>query len=180
MADFDNEHDDEFDDRDFYDEGPSKSAVKREMHALQEIGTRLTELSDAMLAKVPLEDDRLIEAITLARKINTHSAKRRQLQYIGKLMRSIDPEPIQAALDAMDNKRRDAAAKFHLLEQLRDDLLKEGDTAIQAIVDRFPNADRSHLRQLVRQHKKSQSANKPDNTGKKVFRYLKELEEAED
>lgn len=76
----------------------SKSERKRQMLALQKIGETLVKLSDAQLAQIPL-DDTLLDAVNFARSLKSHEAKRRQLQYIGKLMRHIDPAPIQAALE---------------------------------------------------------------------------------
>ena len=85
---------------------PSKSALKRQMTALQDIGERLVELSDAQLKKVPIDDPRLSEAIAEARRIKARGGLRRQLQYIGKLMRQIDPDGIQRALDELDGQSR--------------------------------------------------------------------------
>lgn len=84
-------------------EAPSKSARKRHMTALQELGEALTELSDKQLASVPVDDERLLLAIRESRRIRQHGAKRRHLQYIGKLMRAIEAEPVAAALAALDN-----------------------------------------------------------------------------
>lgn len=82
---------------------PSKSARKRHMTALQELGEALTLLSDRQLAAVPLDDERLSLAVREARRIRQHGAKRRHLQYIGKLMRDIDATPIAEAVDKLDS-----------------------------------------------------------------------------
>ena len=78
----------------------SKSARKRQMHALQNLGEQLVALTSAQLAKLNLDNEALLEAVSLAQRINHHSGKRRQMQYIGKLMRSADADRIAAALDA--------------------------------------------------------------------------------
>jgi ribosome-associated protein len=97
------------DDEEFY-EGPSKSEVKRQMHALQALGERLVALPDTQLAKIPIADDALAEAIQLARRIKARSGLKRQLQYIGKLMRSVDADPIAEALDLLDGQHQANAA----------------------------------------------------------------------
>lgn len=159
-------------------EAPSKSERKRQMTALQELGTRLVDLSDAQLNKIPIEDPRLEEAIAEARRIKARGGLRRQLQYIGKIMRQIDPEPIQQALDELDGQHQRANARFHQLERLRDDLVNQGDRAIDSVLKEFPSADRQHLRQLIRQHAHDVSTKKLSAASKKIFRYLRELDDA--
>ncbi len=165
---------------DDYEEGfeqvaPSKSALKRQMTALQKLGQTLVELSDKELARMPIEDDRVREVILEARGIRSNSARRRHLQYLGKLMRSVDPAPIQQALDALHQQRRGNAAAFHVLEQWRERLLREGDPAIQALLEEHPGADRQLLRQLIRQHRKETDTGKPPAASRKLFRYLREM-----
>ena len=158
--------------------GPSKSAVKREMTALQTLGERLVELPPARLAQIPITDDTLLEAIALAQRITARGGLRRQLQYIGKLMRRIDGEPIEQALNALDHQDSVQKARFHRLENLRDQFLNEGDAALDDILGAFPDADRQQLRQLYRQHQKATSAGKPSTAARKLFRYLRQLDEA--
>ncbi len=159
-------------------DGPSKSAIKREMTALQTLGERLVELPAARLAQIPISDEALLEAIALAQRITARGGLRRQLQYIGKLMRRIDAEPIEQALNALDHQDSAEKARFHRLENLRDHFLDEGDTALDAVLSAFPNADRQQLRQLYRQHKQDKNAGKPPTAGRKLFRYLRQLDEA--
>ncbi|MEZ9856103.1 ribosome biogenesis factor YjgA, partial [Vibrio breoganii] len=104
-----------------------------------------------------------------------NEAKRRQLQYIGKVMRNVDPEPIQAALDKVRNKHSQATAELHKLEQLRDRVVAEGDAAISEVMEMYPEADRQRLRQLARQANKEKSANKPAKASREIFQILKEL-----
>lgn len=164
-------------DDDEIDEGPSKSEIKRQMHALQALGERLVALPDAQLAKIPIADESLLEAVHLARRIKARSGLKRQLQYIGKLMRSIDPEPIIEALAQLDGQHQENAARFHQLEQLRDQLLAEGDQALSAVVSRYPEADRSHLRQLLRNYQREQQTGREKGAARAIFRYLRSLEE---
>jgi ribosome-associated protein len=156
---------------------PSKSARKREMTALQALGESLVELSERELVRIPIEDTRLLVTIREARGIKSNSARRRHLQYLGKLMRSVDPEPIREALEALHRQRQGETRAFRELEAWRDTLLQEGDSAIQGLIQRFPGADRQLVRQLLRQHKRETATGKPPAASRKLFRYLRELAE---
>jgi ribosome-associated protein len=158
-------------------EGPSKSELKRQMHALQAMGERLVQLPDSQLARINIEDEALAEAVALARRIKSRSGLKRQLQFIGKLMRRVDATAIEEGLALLDGQHQAANARFHKLENLRDKLLQEGDSALSNVIAEFPQADRSHLRQLLRQHSKSLAAKKPSSVPKILFRYLRELDE---
>ena len=159
-------------------ERPSKTALKREMTARQKLAEALVLLSDRELEKIPIEDERLRENILQARTINSHSARRRHLQYLGKLMRDIDPLPLEEALQQLHRGRRGQADAFKSLEGWRDRLLAEGDVAIDALLQEYSGADRQQLRQLLRQHQREQAASKPPAAARKLFRYLRELSEA--
>src|SRR5689334_23053112 len=111
----------------------SKSERKRLMTALQKIGEALVDLPTPQLATVPLPTN-LREAIHLARGLTSQEAKRRQLQYIGKLMRNTDPIPIQTALEKIQGTHQQSKAQFHRIERWRDKLIAEGDTALQELV----------------------------------------------
>ncbi|GLQ72033.1 ribosome biogenesis factor YjgA [Vibrio penaeicida] len=151
----------------------SKSEMKQDMEELQKLGEELVELKPAVLEKFPLSED-LRDAIADAQRFK-NEAKRRQLQYIGKLMRTEDPEPIQAALDKVRNKHSQATAELHKLEQLRDRVIEEGDSAIADVLERFPSADRQRLRQLSRQAKREKQNNKPPKSSREIFQTLKVL-----
>lgn len=163
---------------DYSEDAPSKSEMKRRMTALQELGETLTRLSDKQLARIPLNDPQLAQAISEVKAINSNSARRRHMQFIGKLMRNLDPAPIEAALDALYSEQRESADRFHQLEELRDDVLAQGLKGIEQVVSRWPMADRQHLRQLVLQHQRELARNKPPAASRKLFRYLRELQEA--
>ncbi len=152
----------------------SKSQLKRDAHALLDLGKKLVQLDKASLAKIPLPDN-LLEAINSAKKIRQHGALKRQLQFIGKLMRKIDPEPIQTAYDAATNHYRTDTRQLHMLENWRDRLLAEGDSALGELLNQFPDADRQHLRQLMRSAKKERELNKPPRAARELFQYLKGL-----
>jgi len=158
-------------------QGPSKSERKRQMTALQDLGEALTRLNSKQLAQIPIEDEQLIQAIIEVQSIRSNSARRRHMQFIGKLMRSLDPEPIRAALSELDQTRRKANANFHSIESLRDEMLTKGFGAIDLVLQRWPNADRQHLKNLLLQHQRETQAGKPLAASRKLFRYLRELQE---
>ncbi|EGA64689.1 ribosome biogenesis factor YjgA [Vibrio brasiliensis] len=155
----------------------SKTEMKRDMEELQKLGEELASLKPSVLEKFPLSED-LAEAIKDAQRFK-NEARRRQLQYIGKLMRFEDPEPLQAALDKVRNKHSQATAELHKLEQLRDRIIEQGDAAINDAVELYPTADRQRLRQLARQAAKEKSANKPAKASREIFQMLKALNEEE-
>lgn len=156
-------------------EKPSKSAVKRAMNDLQALGAELVELSRDQLKKVDLPDD-LRDAVRDAQRITQHEAHRRQLQYIGKLMRSIDPAPIRAALDEINGLSVAATARMHALERLRLRFL-EDEKVISEIAAAHPDADLQYLRQLRRNALKEQELDKPPRAFRELFRVLRELNE---
>jgi ribosome-associated protein len=159
------------------EDAPSKSAVKRQMHSLQQLGETLLEMNDKQLSQIPLEDERLLLAIRQARQIRSNSARKRHLQYIGKLMRDVDAQPIEKALRAMHQRRQQGNDTFHRLEQLRDEVLSAGVQGVELVTQCWPDADRQHLRQLVLQHQREIQKNKPPAASRKLFRYLRELQE---
>lgn len=152
----------------------SKSQLKREAHALTDLGEALVNMSAEQLTRIPLSEA-LQEAIQLARKITKHGGRKRQLQYIGKLLRNEDTTPIQESLEKIriEHSRRDSA--FHRLEQWRDRLLEEGDSALGELVEQFPAADRQHLRQLIRKANQEFRQNKPPAAARQIFHYLRDL-----
>jgi ribosome-associated protein len=160
------------------EDGPSKSALKRQMTALQKIGEQLVALSPRELKTIPIDDDALLLAIEETHRIRSNSARRRHLQYIGKLMRKLDAGPIEAALAELYQRQRGENDAFHELESLRDRLIDEGPGALEVVLERFPDTDRQHLRQLLRQHQREVSRGKPTAAKRKIFKYLRELSEA--
>ena len=158
-------------------EQPSKTALKRQMTALQELGETLAQLPEKQLAKIPIEDERLLEAIREVRRIRSNSARRRHLQYIGKLMRNIDPEPMRAALEALRLEHQRATGAFHQLEHLRQEVLDAGPGGAELVMRRWPRADRQMLRRLLLQHQREVKQGAPPAASRKLFKYLRELQE---
>ena len=151
----------------------SKSEIKRDAEALKKLGEKLVELTKAKLDKIPLEDA-LLEAVNLAQRLQKE-ARRRQLQYIGKLLRGMDVEPIQAALEKLENKHQQQQAMLHKLELLRDTLVAKGDDALTNFLTDYPHVDRQHLRNLIRTESKEKEQNKPAKAYREIFQYLKEI-----
>jgi ribosome-associated protein len=160
------------------EEAPSKSELKRRMLALQALGESLVALNDRQLGRIPIDDDRLEEAIREARQIRSNSARRRHLQYIGKLMRDIDAEPIQRALDDLHQRHQQANQDFHQLEHLRDEVLDAGINGVERVIDVWPRADRQQLRQILLQHERELKLGKPPAAARKLFRYLRDLKDS--
>lgn len=151
----------------------SKTQIKNEMHELQKIGLSLVELSQADLAKIPLPSD-LLDAVTLARKINKKKeGYRRQLQFIGKLMRSTDTQPIEDALNKLQSQHHEKNEFFHQLEDMRDNIVSKNDDFIHELCQTYPNLELQKLRQLARQAKKEQAAESAPKAKREIFKYLK-------
>lgn len=151
----------------------SKSQVKREMQALRDLGEELVALPLVSLNKFSLPE-RLFDAIVLAQSLK-RDALRRQIQRVGKLLREEDDLAIRQLLSQISQPQRDEVQAFHKLEQWRDKLLGGDDGAINELVSYFPDADRQHLRQLVRNTKKEQQQDKPPKNARLLFQYVKGL-----
>lgn len=157
----------------------SKSQRKRDLEELKKLGWRLLEFSDDALRQLALPDT-LLEALRTAKRINSHGARKRQMQFIGKLMRDIDTTPVREAINADDHQQSSRTREFHLIEDLREKLLAEGDSALPDVLSHFPRTDRQHLRKLVRQAIKEQQTRQPPRASRLLFRYLRELQEEAD
>lgn len=158
---------------------PSKSQRKRDLAELKQLGQELLSFSDDALRQLLLPET-LLQALRTAQKIKAHGAQKRQLQYIGKLLREVDDIPIREAIEARDRQHATHTREFHQLETLRDKLLAEGDAALGEVMAVFPLADRQHLRKLVRQACNEHEQKQPPRASRQLFRYLRELREAPD
>ena len=155
-------------------EDKSKSERKREVTALQDLGERLLELSQEQLNNIRISQE-LQDAMILAKTLKSRGARRRQMQYIGVLMRRIDPEPIRLMIHEIDKGQKHKAREFQQLETMRNSLIDGDDTVFEEIIRRFPDADILRLRQLVRGARKEKKENKPPKQSRSLFRYLREL-----
>jgi ribosome-associated protein len=154
------------------DEIVSKTQQKRAMLELQALGVALVALPQARLSAMQLPAA-LAAAIAEARRMTRHEAKRRQLQYIGKLMRSIDAAPIREQLAALRGESAQAAAQHRRLEDWRSRLLADDD-ALTAFAEEFPRADLQALRAAIRNARKEQAASKPPRAYRELFRLVRE------
>jgi ribosome-associated protein len=163
-------------DEDFNDsnERPSKTKRKEAMHELQDLGAELVELSVGQLKRIKLPEN-IYDAVRECQKITAHGAHRRQLQYLGKLMRTADDEPIRAGLALIRGESSGEIARLHRLERLRTRLLAD-ETALSEIAALWPGADLQYLRQLRRNALKEQENNKPPKSFRAIFQALQELD----
>ncbi len=154
----------------------SKSQRKREMHDLKQLGVDLLEFSEDALRQLVLPE-LLLDALLTAKHITAHGARKRQLQFVGKLLKEIDADPLRDAVDAHKHQRLTNTREFHQLEQLRDQLVLKGDDALNQVLAVFPRADRQHLRKLARLARQEQDTGQPHGAGRSLFRYLRELQD---
>jgi ribosome-associated protein len=159
-----------------HDERPSKSEKKRQSAAIQALGEEVATLPKGELAQMPVPDE-LKEAIATSRRIKSREALRRQYQYIGKLMRKLDTDDLEVAMQERREKVQQLDRSFHELEAWRDRLIEEGMPAIDALKSELPGADRQKLRQLVTRAKQEAERKQPPKSARELFRYLRDLKE---
>jgi ribosome-associated protein len=161
-------------DEEFVDEGPSKSLLKRQSHDLQHLGEALIELPQEELDALPLPDI-LRDAVMLARRITAHGGLYRQKQYIGKLMRKIDAEPIRAAIEARRERDRASVRQFQLIERWRSRLIEESDTSLNEFLNSYPSADRPLLTRLIAQARHERSSERAPKAARELFAAVEKL-----
>lgn len=155
------------------DERPSKSQLKREMHALQALGERIIAMSPAERARFPLSED-MLAAVEETGRIRSHEGRRRHMQYVGKVMRREDLTAIQAVFDEIEQEERRRDLAFHRLEKWRDRLIDEDDSAVEAFIAEHPDADRQALRQLIRNAKSERERGKPPTNARRLFKLIRD------
>ncbi len=152
----------------------SKTEIKKEMHRLQDFAQSLVEMSKHQRSLIPLSDE-LKYAMVVADKIrNKHEALRRHIRHIAKILLETDLAPIHQAIDVMANKHQQSTAKFVRLESLRDELIEQGNEAVEALLLEFEHMERQKLKQLVRHAAKEKKAEKLGKHYRNLFTYLKE------
>ncbi|MFA5915472.1 MAG: ribosome biogenesis factor YjgA [Burkholderiales bacterium] len=154
------------------DELTSKTRKKKDMLALQDLGVQLVELNEQQLASMQLPEE-LLDAVMEARRLTKHEARRRQMQYIGRLMRDLDAVPIRERLEQWKGQGRAHTAQLHAIERWREELLA-GDPALARFLDEHPDADSQKLRVLIRNARREQSAALPPKNYRELFRILRE------
>jgi ribosome-associated protein len=148
----------------------SKTRRKRQMQDLQEIGAALTRLPPDQLARVEMPDD-LREAVLASHKITRHEAARRQMQYIGRLMRELDAGPIAAQLEALHAPARGDTARLHRAERWRNQLMADP-SAVDRFVEEFPEADPNRLRELASQANEERLGERPPRRFRELFQII--------
>lgn len=160
-------------DEDFYD-GPSKSQRKRDSTALQKLGDELSKLPTKQLESFPLSEA-LRESIMEAASMPQRGARKRQLKYIGSLLRDSEVEPILEALAKVKSQSALGVRHHHRVEQWRDRLIAEGDAALGELVSEYTQVDRGQVRQLIRSARSEQAADKPPRSTRRLYQYLRDI-----
>lgn len=158
-------------------ERPSKSELKRQMSALQKLGEELVEQPRDRVKRVPMPED-VREAILECQQIKDHEGRRRQLQYVGKKMRTLEEDEIAAirkVLDSWKGASKAETATLHAIERRRDKLLAD-DKALTQLLSEHPQLDAQQLRTLIRNARKEQADNKPPKAYREIFQILKQLQ----
>jgi len=152
------------------DDLPSRSQLKRDSQELRDMGAQLVQMPNAHLDKIAM-DSTLLGAIKEARRLKSNDARRRQIQYIGKLMRNMDLTEIRHSVGKLNHQSQTFRQHFAMLEQWRDRLIDEGNDAIEEFLTAFPNADRQQIRNLSRQAGRETTG----SAKTKLFKYLKQI-----
>jgi ribosome-associated protein len=160
------------------DRPPSKSQRKRDAVALQALGESLLTLNQSELNQLDIPES-LRDALEQALKIDSHEAKRRQHQFIGKLMRTIDPEPIKCLVEQVEQRKGTEKQQLHTLEHWRERLISEvngqKNGALTALLTEHPAIDAQQIRQLLRNHLKETQHNKPAKSFRLIYQLLAQV-----
>lgn len=156
----------------------SRSQVKREFRELKNLGIQLAGLSKGQLRDMPLSEN--VRDALLAAKGMTRTALQRQYRYLSSLLAEEDVAAIRAALTGELQPHAEEVAALHEVEQWRDKLLSGDESQLAVFVERYPDCDRTHLRQLVRNAKKEGDLDKPPRSARQLFRYIRQMSEQQD
>ena len=157
-------------------ERPSKSEAKRQSLEVQKLGEELVNAPRDRVKRVPMPED-VLDAILMCQTITNHEGRRRQMQFVGKKMRTLDEEEIaviQRSIDSWKGMSKADTASLHALERRRDKLLAD-DKALTVLLEEHPELDVQHLRALIRNARKEQGENKPPKAYREIFQILKDL-----
>jgi ribosome-associated protein len=162
-----------YEDEDLEELPPSKTKIKKQMHDLQKIGEQLAALNKDQLNELDLPEN-LRDAINEVKRITKFGAISRQMQYIGRLMRDIDPAPIVAKMEVWNGTSRQHIAWLHQVESWRDRLLEDPNSLTELLAD-HPQADAQRLRTLIRNALKEKELNKPPKSFREIFQVLRDI-----
>ncbi len=157
-------------------DGPSKSQLKRDSQHMIDVGGEILKLSREDRDSLHMNDE-LEEAIDTALKIKSRSGLKRQRLYIGKLLRAIDNDDIEAQLRKIQHRHDTNTAHFKRLEKWRDKLIDNDKATLNEVITHFPEIDRQHINQLIRAAHLEKKQDKPPAASRKLFKYLRELED---
>jgi len=165
---------DEDDDVEYYAVRPNKTQLKKEIAALFALGEKMSELTVTQLNTLDLPEN-IHKAVIEVAGMPHKGARKRLLKFIAGQLHKIDVEPIVEKLARLENKSAHAVREHHIVEHWRDRLMTGGDDALTVLLDEYPDADRQHLRQLLRNAQKEAEAAKPPRSSRLLYRYLKAL-----
>jgi ribosome-associated protein len=157
-------------------ERPSKTEMKRLSDELQALGKELVEAPRDRVKRVPMPED-VRDVILECQNIKNHEGRRRQMQFIGKKMRTLNDEEVAAikrTIEGWKGASKADTAALHALERRRDKLLVD-DKALTVLLEEAPHLDVQHLRTLIRNARKEQAENKPPKAYREIFQILKDL-----
>lgn len=161
----------------FGNEPKSKSQFKREAQAFDDLGKKLVSLSEKQLEKMQLVEP--LKTAVISAQTMQKEAFRRQLQYIGKLLRKADTSLIEDELARIENRSSETNAFFQRLEKYRDRLIANDEALLEELINLYSHIDRQHIRQLIRNAQKELSMEKPQGSAKVLFRYLRKITETD-
>ena len=156
----------------------SKSQLRRDALEVKALAARLIAMNPSTLGRLPL-DETVRAAIVEGRRIRSHVARKRQLQFVAKLLRREELEPIAAALASLDDDARRTTVRQHRCEEWRDRLLEIGDRALENLLQHRSDGDVPALRGCIRQARKESASGRPPAAARKLFRLLREMDERE-
>lgn len=157
----------------------SKTQKKKEATYLQDLGERLVNLSAEQIKGIELPEE-ICDAVRFAKTIKSHGAHRRHMQYIGALMRKIDPVPVQEALDNIEQGHYKQTLSFREIENWRDELIAGNEPLIDVILAKYPVANRKEIERLVQRARKEKEHSNPPGASRALFRYLREIRTGQD
>lgn len=171
MEDYDYDEEDEVE---YYAVRPNKTLQKKELAALFTMAEKMSELSKSQLSTLELPE-KIHNAVTEVSGMAHTGARKRLLKFIAGQLHKIEIEPVAEKLARIENKSAHAVREHHIVENWRDHLLDEGNEALAELLDDYPEADRQHIRQLLRNAQKESQAGKPPKSSRLLYQYLKGL-----
>ncbi|MDJ0653257.1 MAG: ribosome biogenesis factor YjgA [Xanthomonadales bacterium] len=158
------------------EESLSKSQLKRDARELFDLGRQLVAMSPNQLEQIPLPES-VLDAVVEAQRIKSHVAHKRQLQFLAKQLRAIDPQPIIDAAAKLHGQGVEDTLKQHRLEAWREALLNDGHQRLNELIAQRPDLDRQLIRSLIRKAQRELAEMKPPAAARKLFRSLRELDD---